>query len=360
MNLNDFDFNLPSELIAQEPAPERDRSRMMVLDRRSGAILHDHFFNLPRYVQSGDAVGINDTRVIPARLLGKKESGGKVEVLLVRMSEREETKGGSFRDPEMESADWDCLIQNAGKLRSQADLFFDEGIQGEVLGKTAEGYWRLRLKGQRGIEDSLSRIGYPPLPPYIKRNGNGDLKRRDLERYQTVYARNNGAIAAPTAGLHFTETVLENIRRQGGRIVPLTLHVGVGTFLPVKANPVESHRLEPESFDLPADTADALQQAKEAGNRVFAVGTTVVRTLETCVDQSGRMRPGKGRTDLFILPGHAFKAVDALITNFHLPRSTLLMLVSAFAGRERVLAAYQEAVKERYRFYSYGDAMLIL
>ncbi len=358
MNLNDFDFTLPQELIAQEPAPERDHSRLMVLNRRSGEILHEHFYNLPRFIQSGDVVGINDTRVIPARLLGKKASGGKVEVLLVRKRRPEEPEGVS--KSEIKSADWDCLIQRCGRLRPRTGLFFDEEIRGEILGKTEGGYWGLRLKGRRGIEVSLSRIGYPPLPPYIKRNGSGDLRSRDLDRYQTIYAQKRGAIAAPTAGLHFTETVLENIRRRGGTIAPLTLHVGVGTFLPVKTDRVEDHHLEAEEFDLPAETAGAIDRARKAGGRVFAVGTTVVRTLEASVDEGGKVMPGKGRTGLFILPGYTFRAVDALITNFHLPRSTLLMLVSAFAGRERILAAYQEAIKERYRFYSYGDAMLIL
>ncbi len=357
MDLKDFDFALPAELIAQEPAPERDRSRMMVLNRKSGELLHDYFYNLPRFIQTGDVVGINDTRVIPARLLGRKQSGGKVEVLLVR---KENPEAVSSAEPGTESIDWDCLIQNAGKLRSQTDLFFEDGIRGEVLGRTEGGFWKVRFKGQRGIEDSLAGIGYPPLPPYIKRNGSGDLKNRDLERYQTIYAQKRGAIAAPTAGLHFTEAVMADIRRQGGRVVPLTLHVGVGTFLPVKTERVEDHRLEPEEFDLPEEAAGAISQARKAGKRVFAVGTTVVRTLEARADESGSVRPGQGRTGLFILPGYEFKAVDALITNFHLPRSTLLMLVSAFAGRERILAAYREAVKERYRFYSYGDAMLIL
>ena len=210
------------------------------------------------------------------------------------------------------------------------------------------------------MEDTLSRIGCPPLPPYIKRNGRGDLRRYDLERYQTIYARNSGAIAAPTAGLHFTDSIFEKIRLRGGNVAALTLHVGVGTFLPVKADPVENHRLEPEFFDLPPETAATINRAKEAGKRVFAVGTTVVRTLESCAGLDGKIQAKKGRTGLFILPGHRFRMVDALITNFHLPRSTLLMLVAAFVGRERFLTAYEEAVRERYRFYSYGDAMLIL
>jgi S-adenosylmethionine:tRNA ribosyltransferase-isomerase len=358
MNLADFDYSLPPELIAQEPAPARDQSRLMVLDRKKETIHHEQFCSLPDYFNAGDVIVVNDTKVRPARLLGKKESGGKIEVLLVR--KRETAEEISSAQPEEESSDWDCLIQNSGKLRPNAHLFFDEEIRGDLFGKTEGGYWRLRLTGKSDLEESLTRIGYPPLPPYIKRNGRGDLKRKDLELYQTIYARKSGAIAAPTAGLHFTESVFEKIRLQGGRIAPLTLHVGVGTFLPVKANPVENHRLEPEVFDLPSETAEALNHAQEAGKRIFAVGTTVVRTLESCVDASGKIHSQKGQTGLFILPGYRFQAVDALITNFHLPRSTLLMLVAAFVGRERILTAYEEAVKERYRFYSYGDAMLIL
>lgn len=360
MNLPDFDYSLPPDLIAQEPAPERDQSRLMILDRKNGTIVHEKFSSLPNYIQAGDVLVLNDTKVWPARLVGKKESGGKIDVLLVRKRDggtAEEIDSPMSRD---ESCIWDCFIQNSGKLQPNARLFFDEGIQGELFGKSEGGYWRLRLTGKPNLDESLARIGYPPLPPYIKRNPRQDRKKGDAERYQTIYARKSGAIAAPTAGLHFTESVLEEIRLRGGRIALLTLHVGVGTFLPVKTDPVENHRLESEVFDLPRETAETINQAKGEGKRVFAVGTTVVRTLESCVSASGRIYSKKGQTELFILPGHRFHAVDALITNFHLPRSTLLMLVAAFAGRERILTAYEEAIKERYRFYSYGDAMLIL
>jgi S-adenosylmethionine:tRNA ribosyltransferase-isomerase len=349
MNADDFDYPFPPELIAQEPAPSRDQSRLLILDREDGCVRHDRFQRLPEYLRAGDALVLNDTKVRPARLLGAKESGGKVEVLLVR---RLEGKEG-------EAEDWECLIPNAGRLRPESRLFFAEEVEGRIGGRTTAGFWRLNLRRQTDLEGTLKRIGYPPLPPYIKRRGREDLKELDLSRYQTVYARNSGAIAAPTAGLHFTPEVLEKIRGAGVRTVFLTLHVGVGTFLPVKTARVEDHRLEPEIFDLPAGTAEVLNGTKEAGGRIVAVGTTVVRTLETLSDEEGRVQPGAGRTGLFILPGHRFRAVDAMVTNFHLPRSTLLMLVSAFAGRERILAAYGEAVRERYRFYSYGDAMLI-
>jgi len=360
MNLADFDYSLPPDLIAQEPAPERDRSRLLILDRKKETLLHERFCSLPDYLAQGDALVVNDTKVWPARLLGKKESGGKIEVLLIRKREGETSEEASSLLRGEEHSEWDCLIQNSGKLRPHAHFFFDEGIRGELCGKTQDGYWQLRLTGKSNLEDALIRIGYPPLPPYIKRNGRGDLRRADLERYQTIYARISGAIAAPTAGLHFTDSILGRIRLRGGTVASLTLHVGVGTFLPVKADPVEEHLLEPEFFDLPSETAAAINHSKEAGRKVFAVGTTVVRTLESCADLEGQIQPKKGRTGLFILPGHRFQVVDALITNFHLPRSTLLMLVAAFAGREKILAAYEEAVRERYRFYSYGDAMLIL
>jgi len=359
MNLDDFDYPLPPELIAQEPASPRDQSRLMVLNRQSGSVFHDRFCHFPEYVRPGDTVVLNDTKVWPARLLGKKESGGKIEVLLIRKRERDSSDPAPFPSSQEEAGEWDCLIQNPGRLQPQADLLFAEDVCGEVLGRTADGFWRLRLRGKAGLDDTIGRIGYPPLPPYIRRRGREDLKEMDLDRYQTIYAQKPGAIAAPTAGLHFTKEVLEKIRNREARVAFLTLHVGVGTFLPVKTARVEDHRLEPEAFDLPAKTAAAVNAAKRSGGRVVAVGTTVVRTLESRSDGKGRVQPGTGRTGLFILPGHKFQAVDAMVTNFHLPRSTLLMLVSAFAGRERILAAYEEAVKERYRFYSYGDAMLI-
>ncbi len=359
MNLSDFDYFLPPELIAQEPAFPRDRSRLMILERKSGNVFHDRFASLPEHIRPGDTVVLNDTKVRPVRLPGKKESGGNIEVLLVRKNEGDPSAPGPFSAAAGETGEWDCLIQNAGRLRPQAGLFFEEDVRGEILGRTGEGFWRLRLRGKAGLDETLGRIGYPPLPPYIKRRRREDLREMDLDRYQTIYAQNPGAIAAPTAGLHFTGEVLENIRRREARVAFLTLHVGVATFLPVKTERVENHRLDPEAFDLPAETAAAVNEAKGSGGRVVAVGTTVVRTLESLSDGNGQVKPGTGRTGLFILPGHKFQAVDAMVTNFHLPRSTLLVLVSAFAGRERILAAYEEAVRERYRFYSYGDAMLI-
>jgi S-adenosylmethionine:tRNA ribosyltransferase-isomerase len=326
----------------------------MVLNRGRASWEHRSFSHLPEYLKPGDALVVNDTQVIPARLIGKKKSGGKVEVLLVRK------RWGTPESPH--SREWECLAQSSGRLREKTRVFFEDMVEGEFLGRTPEGLWRLSLTGSRDedLDLALKRIGFAPLPPYIHRDGDGRTREEDRERYQTVYARKEGAIAAPTAGMHFTEDILEKIRARGVSVAFLTLHVGMGTFLPVKCEEVENHRLEPEFFDLQPRTAEAINGAREAGGKVFAVGTTVTRALESSVDERGKTRAGRGQTGLFILPGHRFQAVDALVTNFHLPRSTLLMLVSAFAGREFILSAYEEAVKQKYRFYSYGDAMLIL
>jgi S-adenosylmethionine:tRNA ribosyltransferase-isomerase len=326
----------------------------MVLNRGRASWEHRSFSHLPEYLKPGDALVVNDTQVIPARLIGKKESGGKVEILLVRK------RWGTPESPH--SREWECLAQGSGRLREKTRVFFEDRVEGEFLGRTPEGLWRLSLTGSRDedLDLALKRIGFAPLPPYIHRDGDGKTREEDRERYQTVYARKEGAIAAPTAGMHFTENILEKIRARGVSVAFLTLHVGMGTFLPVKCDEVENHRLEPEFFDLQPRTAEAINGARKAGGKVFAVGTTVTRALESSVDESGVVSAGQGQTGLFILPGHRFQAVDALVTNFHLPRSTLLMLVSAFAGREFILSAYEEAVKQKYRFYSYGDAMLIL
>jgi len=354
MKLSDFDYHLPPGLIAQHPAAKRGDSRLMVLNRARASWEHRSFSHLPEYLKAGDALVVNDTQVLPARLIGKKGSGGKVEVLLVRK------KGGALESPH--SQKWECLAQSSGRLRPKARVFFEEAVGGEFLEKTPEGLWTLSLTGASGdnLDLSLQKIGFAPLPPYIHRNGDEGSRAEDRERYQTVYARREGAIAAPTAGLHFTREMLDEIREKGILVVSLTLHVGMGTFLPVKAEEVERHRLEPEDFDLSPETAETTHQVRKAGGRIFAVGTTVTRALESSVDGNGEIRAKHGRTGLFILPGHRFRAVDALVTNFHLPRSTLLMLVSAFAGREFILSAYEEAIKQKYRFFSYGDAMLIL
>jgi S-adenosylmethionine:tRNA ribosyltransferase-isomerase len=354
MRLGDFDYSLPPALIAQHPPDRRGSSRLLVLDRKAGSRAHRSFQDIPEYLNPGDVLVVNDTRVLPARLIGRKKSGGKVEVLLVRQREGV--------GAEHHSQEWECLAQASGRLRDRTRVFFEEAVEGELRGRTPEGLWRLSLSGRRGqdLDLSLRQIGFAPLPPYIHRNGDGAMRAKDRERYQTVYAQKEGAIAAPTAGLHFTEEILEEIRGKVVRVAFLTLHVGMGTFLPVKSEEVEEHRLQPESFELSSGAADAINQARKAGGRVWAVGTTVTRALESSVDENGEVHPQDGKTGLFILPGHRFRAVDALVTNFHLPRSTLLMLVAALAGRELIRSAYEEAVQQGYRFYSYGDAMLIL
>lgn len=352
MKLDDFNFLLPSGLIAQEPASVRDQSRLLVVNRKTRILEHCRFGDLPQFFRPGDVLVINDTKVMPVRLRGRKESGGKVEILLVRKRQRTE--------PGMNPEEWECLAKGTGPLRPPIKVNFQDGVTGELLGKSPSGLWCFRFHGRESHEEVLARIGYAPLPPYIRRNGDPGRRQVDLERYQTAYAEKEGAIAAPTAGLHFTPGLLEQIRNAGVGIHPLTLHVGMGTFLPVKTEEIEGHRLEPEWFEIPSGAAEGINRARRAGHRVWAVGTTVTRAIESSGDDQGVIRPGRGKTDLFIFPGYRFRAIDSLITNFHLPRSTLLMLVSAFAGRDFIRQCYQEAIEKNYRFYSYGDAMLIL
>ncbi len=329
MLTSDFDYDLPAGSIAQEAAP-RGESRLLVLDR-TGPERHARVRDLPRLLQPGDLLVLNDTRVIPARLFGRSTGGGRMEILLVeRLGERE----------------WEALVKPGKRARSGARIEFDEGLTAEVMGKGEDRY---RLRFSEAIEPHLERLGHIPLPPYIHRPDTSE----DRERYQTVYARTPGAIAAPTAGLHFTEGLLREIEEAGVGIARVTLHVGIGTFKTVSAERIEEHRMDRERYEISEEAAQAIRRA----DRIVAVGTTVVRTLESAAMGTGEVRAGSGSTELFITPGFRFQVVDALLTNFHLPRSTLLMLVSAFAGRERVVAAYEEAVREGYRFYSYGDAM---
>ncbi len=342
MLTRDFDYDLPAESIAQQPAP-RGESRLLVLDRE-GSDRHHQVRDLPRLLQPGDLLVLNDTRVIPARLYGRRAGGdGKIEILLTeKISER----------------DWDALVKPGRRARPGTVISF-EGLTAEIIEKDPSGRHRLRFS--EPIEPHLDRLGQVPLPPYIRRSKDiKDLKdTKDKELYQTVYARHPGAIAAPTAGLHFSEELLAEIRGAGVETAMVTLHVGLGTFKPVTAERIADHRMERERWEVPEATAEAIRRARVRGGRVVAVGTTVVRTLESAA-RDGEIAAGSGTTELFITPGFQFQVVDALMTNFHLPQSTLLMLVSAFAGRERVLAAYAEAVREGYRFYSYGDAMLVL
>jgi S-adenosylmethionine:tRNA ribosyltransferase-isomerase len=334
---SDFDYDLPASSIAQEPAP-RGESRLLVLDR-TGPERHARVRDLPRLLRPGDLLVLNDTRVIPARLYGRSAGGGKMEILLVEpLGERE----------------WDALVKPGRRARPGARFEIGEGLTAEVVDKREDGRHRLRFS--EPVEPHLERLGHIPLPPYIHRPDTPE----DRERYQTVYARRPGAVAAPTAGLHFTSGLLREIETAGIEIARVTLHVGIGTFKPVSAERIEEHRMERERYEIGEETAEAIRRARAAGRRIVAVGTTVVRTLEgAAVAGGGEARAGSGATDLFITPGFPFQVVDALLTNFHLPRSTLLMLVSAFAGRERVLAAYEEAIRDGYRFYSYGDAMLL-
>jgi S-adenosylmethionine:tRNA ribosyltransferase-isomerase len=354
VDVDAFDFNLPEELIAQDPPAERGGSRLLVLDRSTGATQHASFAAIGTFLRAGDLLVVNNTRVFPARLLGHRvPSGGAVECLLVRQL------GGPEGPPCQE---WEALMHPGQKLKPGARvLFARDGVElhGEVLERHFYGRRSIRLWREDGGEvmDAIERIGHIPLPPYIKRED----RLSDRERYQTVYARERGSIAAPTAGLHFTDALLADLRARGVERAEVTLHVGYGTFKPVRAERVEDHVVDPERFEVTPATAAAITAAKRERRRVIAVGTTTVRALESLsIADDGTVAAASREATLFIHPGHAFQIVDGLVTNFHLPKSSLLMLVAAFAGRERVMAAYRDAVERGYRFYSYGDAMLIV
>lgn len=340
MDVKDFSYELPRELIAQDPLEDRSSSRLMVLDRQTGQITHRVFRDITEYLRPGDCLVLNNTRVIPARLIGEKEgTGAKIELLLLRRREGDV---------------WETLARPGRKARPGAVVSFGGGLlYGEVLGVVEDGNRLVRFSYEGIFEEVLDRLGQMPLPPYITH------ELRDKGRYQTVYAKQDGSAAAPTAGLHFTEELLEEIRGMGVRVAEVTLHVGLGTFRPVKAEKVQDHHMHAEYYEVTPEAASCINEAKQAGGRVICVGTTSCRTLESAAED-GIVRAKCGWTDIFIYPGYTFQVMDGLITNFHLPESTLLMLVSAFAGRERVLAAYEEAVREQYRFFSFGDAMLII
>jgi len=348
MRVADFAFDLPPELIAQDPPVERGTSRLLVLDRASGAVTHARVCDLLRWLRAGDVLVLNDTKVFPARLLGTREpGGGAVQCLLVS---------------QVDEARWEALVHPGQRLKPGRRVRFERGghvLHGEVLEQRFFGRRLVRLWSDepRPVTDVIDAIGHVPLPPYIKRP---DLDS-DRERYQTVFARERGSVAAPTAGLHFTEAMLREIADAGIEPVRITLHVGYGTFKPVRVADVEAHTVDPERWTIDVDAAGRLNAALDARRRIVAVGTTTTRALETAAAQGdGHIAPGQGESSLFIYPGHRFRAIGGLMTNFHLPESSLLMLVSAFGGRERVLAAYAEGVRERYRFYSYGDAMLLV
>lgn len=356
MTLDDFDFHLPEAQIAQAPLPERDRSRLLRLSRSTGRTGHHHFADLPSLLREGDLLVVNDARVIPARLLGSKvPTGGRAELLVVRPAAHTSAQDALSEGPE--ATEWICLGQASKGLKAGTALAFEGGLTAEVTQALGGGEVRVRFKGPEGsFAQALERAGRLPLPPYISRAPTA----ADAERYQTVFARSLGSAAAPTAGLHFTQALFEALEAKGIQRAALTLDVGPGTFLPVRAENLDAHKMHEERYHLPEETAERIEATRARGGRVVAVGTTVVRTLEAATDPAtGRLRRGAGETALFIRPGFAFRQVDALITNFHLPRSTLVMLVSAFAGRERTLSAYREAVAQGYRFFSYGDAMLI-
>ncbi|MCY1031570.1 tRNA preQ1(34) S-adenosylmethionine ribosyltransferase-isomerase QueA [Corallococcus sp. BB11-1] len=356
--LSDYDFELPEAQIAQAPLPHRDASRLMVVSRATGAWSHQHFTDLVDLLRDGDLLVLNDARVIPARLLGQKSgTGGRVELLVVRPAATSTLTSAALGGAP-EALEWVCLGQASKGLKPGQGLTFAGGLSAEVLEALGGGEYRVRFLAAPGasLASLLDAAGRLPLPPYITR----EPAAADAERYQTVYARASGAVAAPTAGLHFTDAVFARLAARGISRVEVTLDVGPGTFLPVREEVLDKHHMHPERFTVPEATAAAVNAAKAEGRRVVAVGTTVVRTLESATDpQTGRLRSGPGETAMFIRPGYVFQQVDVLLTNFHLPRSTLVMLVSALLGRERTLAAYQEAVRAGYRFFSYGDAMLV-
>ena len=339
MKKSDFFFYLPEELIAQTPLEQRDASRLLHLDKKTGEIEHRHFYELPQYLHKGDCLVLNNTRVLPARLLGCRQSGGGVELVLLR---------------DLGEGRWECLSRPGRKTKPGTLLQFGDGELTATVEAVAEGGNRIVQFHYTGIFlEVLERLGKMPLPPYIKE------ELQDGERYQTVYSRELGSAAAPTAGLHFTPELLEQIEQMGVKLCYVTLHVGLGTFRPVKEEKIEDHEMHSEFCMIPPETAETINTVKKNGGRVIAVGTTSCRTLESFAEEDGTVAAGSRWTDIFIYPGYCFKCIDALITNFHLPESTLIMLVSALAGRENVLRAYETAVKERYRFFSFGDAMFI-
>jgi S-adenosylmethionine:tRNA ribosyltransferase-isomerase len=339
MQVSEFDYLLPPELIAQEPIEPRDHSRLLVIDPRQRSIADHRFNEIPAFLNPGDLLIFNDTRVIPARLFAKKEgTEAKVEVFLIRQIQRNE---------------WECLIRPGKRGKPGVRLIFSEQVIGDVTGVVEGGARIVNFPAELDFKQWLAKAGETPLPPYIHN------KQVDPERYQTIYSRYEGSVAAPTAGLHFTSELLEQLKGNGVQLGFLTLHVGLGTFRPVKTERVEDHPMHPEYFTLPADLVQAIAETKKAGKRVIAVGTTVVRVLESQAQDDGRLIAGSGETAIFIYPGYHFKVIDGLITNFHLPKSTLLMLVSAFAGQEFIAESYRHAVGERYRFFSFGDAMFI-
>jgi len=342
MDLADFQYRLPRNLIAQYPSRERDKSRLMVVHRDMGSLEHHTFSDLAKYLNEGDILVVNDTKVLKARLSGRKETGGRVEVLITQRAGKRT---------------WRCIVKRARSIRHGSKVCFGDGLWGEFLGRDESGNWRIEFNFKGDFYDTIDRWGRVPLPPYIKR---GESLPLDEERYQTIFATKPGSIAAPTAGLHLTHALLERIKQRGVSVVPITLHVNLGTFSPIRTKRVEDHKMAPEYFEIDPAVAEEITMAKEKGGRVIAVGTTTTRSLESAVDSRGKLVATAGYSDLFIHPPYRFRIVDALVTNFHLPGTTLLLLVSAFATGELIMKAYKEAIRNEYRFFSYGDGMFIL
>ena len=342
MRIEEFDYTLPPSLIAQYPSPQRGDSRVMVLHRSQGTIEHRDFRDILDYFHPGDLLVMNNTRVLPVRLIGKKESGGKCEILLI---------------PSWNGARgiWEVLIKGARKIKRGARIQFGKGLYGEVK-EVNEGKGKICFSGQGEVMEILQKIGHIPLPPYIKRED----EPLDKDRYQTIFAERDGSIAAPTAGLHFNHSLLQSLKDHGVNTALITLHIGIGTFAPLKVRNIEDHTMGAEWIEISEETVKEIEETKQRGGRVIAVGTTTTKALESFSDKEGRVKPGENLSSLFIYPPYRFRVIDGLITNFHLPKSTLIMLTSAFAGRDLLMMAYREAVDRKYRFYSYGDAMLII
>ena len=346
--LNDYDYDLPEERIAQTPVEGRDQSKLLFMDRTTGEIAHHKFLDIYDLLSPSDVLVINNTEVIPARLLGQKETGGKAEVLILDYpgDKKSRIDNGEYVCR--------CLIKSSKRPKDGTTLIFDQQLKANVVNFKA-GVYVVKFSYKGNFEQIIDRIGHVPLPPYIKRNDD----KNDRTFYQTVYASQKGAVAAPTAGLHFSLSLMKKLKEKGVKIVALTLHVGYGTFLPVRVSDIRDHRIHSEWYSISKETADMINESKRKGHRIVAVGTTAVRTLEYTGKEDGIVAQGEGRCNLFIYPGYKFKTVDAMLTNFHLPKSTLLMLVSAFSTRDNLLNAYKAAIEKQYRFFSYGDAMLI-
>lgn len=347
MNISEFDYELPEELIAQMPADKRENSKMLVLNRADKTIEHKHFFDITDYIDDNCVLVLNNTKVLPARLYGKKEeTGAKIEVLLLEPKENNQ---------------WSCLIKPSKRVKENTIITISEDLKIKTIQKLEDaGEWLIELQYNGDLFDILHKVGNIPLPPYIERKlQSEEIKQFDKERYQTVYAKDEGSVAAPTAGLHFTKEILNKLKEKGVELIYVTLNVGMGTFRPVKCENILDHKMHSETFEITKDAADRINAAKQQGKKIIAVGTTTVRTLETAYQKYGCIKTCHDHSELFIYPPYEFKVVDELITNFHLPKSTLLMLVSALAGKDFIFKAYQEAIKNKYRFFSYGDCMFI-